>query len=73
MTEEAQKKIFLNFSKLEDHDKVNQNGIGLGLSICKEMIDQMGGSVEVNSVKDSGTDFIIELKTWCLVKKHRLL
>ena len=73
MSEEAQKKLFLNFSKLEDHGKVNQKGIGIGLSICKEMIDQMGGSVAVESVVDSGTDFIIDLKTWCLVNKHRLL
>ena len=28
-------KLFLNFSKLEDPEKVNNQGTGLGLSLCK--------------------------------------
>ena len=72
MSEEAQKRLFLNFSKLADHRKSNPNGVGLGLSICKDMIEQMGGDVKVNSEIDRGTDFIIDLKSWCLVSKAKL-
>ena len=32
----------------------------------------MGGDVKVDSELDRGTDFIIDLKTWCLVPKAKL-
>ena len=72
MSEEAQSRLFLNFSKLAEHRLHNPNGVGLGLSICKDMIEQMGGEVKVNSEPGEGTDFSIDLKTWCLVSRTRL-
>ena len=69
MSEEAQNRLFLNFSRLAEHRDNNTNGVGLGLSICKDMIEQMGGDVKVNSELGKGTDFIIDLKTWCLISK----
>ena len=52
----------MDFGKLEDDEGRNKGGTGLGLSICKQIIEQMGGFVEVKSKVGRGTDFIINLK-----------
>ena len=49
ISEEDIGKLFINFSKLADHENLNKQGTGLGLSICKHLIEQMGGSVTVES------------------------
>ncbi|HBN26182.1 MAG TPA: hypothetical protein DD405_01770, partial [Desulfobacteraceae bacterium] len=36
-------------------------GTGLGLSVCFGIIDKMGGIMEVESKKGSGTTFMITL------------
>ena len=43
----------------------NKVGTGLGLSICKQIIEQMGGCVSVNSQEAVGTNFVIDIKTKC--------
>ena len=50
ITPENKGKIFMDFSKLEEHADKNPTGTGLGLSICKQLIEQMGGAVRVDSV-----------------------
>ena len=42
-------KLFMDFSRLDEHQSMNASGTGLGLSICKKMLEQMGGSVTVDS------------------------
>jgi signal transduction histidine kinase len=42
-------KLFMDFSRLDEHQSINACGTGLGLSICKKMLEQMGGSVTVDS------------------------
>ena len=41
------------------------------MSICKKIIEQMGGSVDVQSEIGVGTKFIISLKTKCKVVKTK--
>jgi len=62
------KSLFVNFSKIEKHQKQNNQGIGLGLSICKDLIEQMGGSVNVESKEGVGSKFIVTLK--CITKSE---
>jgi len=39
--------------------KIAQQGVGLGLSICKEIISNYGGRIEVESRPGKGSKFII--------------
>ena len=69
MSDEGVKNLFVDFGKLKENESRNKSGTGLGLSICKQIIEKMGGSVEVKSQLNVGTQFIINLKTKCQVNK----
>ena len=72
MSEEGCKKLFIDFNKLDENSQRNKQGTGLGLSICKKIIEQMGGSVTVESKVGQGTEFIINIKTHCKRKKFEI-
>jgi signal transduction histidine kinase len=63
ISEENLDRLFSNFSKLDEHSQMNPTGTGLGLSICKELVEQMGGKVGVESVVGQGTTFSFEIMT----------
>ena len=63
------KKLFIDFGKVEDSEGRNTSGTGLGLSICKQVIEKMGGTVNVRSEVGRGTDFVINLKTKCKISE----
>ena len=52
-------KLFIDFSKIEESASKNKHGVGLGLSICKSLIEQMNGSVKIESEEGHGTTFTI--------------
>lgn len=58
----------MNFKALDEHQKTNTRGTGLGLSICKQIIENMGGRVNVQSKIGEGTTFTITLNALCLLK-----
>jgi CheY-like chemotaxis protein len=55
MDEDFMKNLFDKFSQEFDSTTRKYGGTGLGMSICKELIDLMGGSIAVSSAKGSGT------------------
>ena len=59
MTEEAQKRIFDKFYQADKSRK--QEGVGLGLSLVKRIVDMMGGSITVTSEVNVGSTFRVEL------------
>ena len=61
ISEEGLKNMFIDFGSLGEHASMNSRGTGLGLSICKNLIEKMGGSIVVSSVKDQGTTFTVEM------------
>ena len=56
-------KIFVEFGKLDDPQKLNNEGTGLGMSISKRIIDLMHGDISVVSTVNVGTSFEITLRT----------
>ncbi len=53
--EEKQKNIFSPFSQVQKIDTEEYSGIGLGLSICKEIVEMHGGNMGVKSKTGKGT------------------
>jgi signal transduction histidine kinase len=65
--------IFINFGNLAEHQKANPTGRGLGLSICKAIIEQMGGNVHVESQVGRGTSFNLTFKVRCDTTNNQLV
>ncbi|MBF0194011.1 MAG: PAS domain S-box protein [Magnetococcales bacterium] len=55
--DEKQKLIFEPFSQADSSNTRQHGGIGLGLSICKRLIDAMNGKLWVQSVENQGSTF----------------
>ncbi len=53
--------LFEPFSQERDSARTEYQGTGLGLAITKELVTQMGGTITVESQKDVGSTFVIEL------------
>lgn len=55
--------IFDRFFRVERSRAQQFGGSGLGLSICKLLVETMGGSISVQSIPGSGTAFTVNLPT----------
>lgn len=59
MSEEFQKHLFEPFSQEKQTARSSFKGTGLGMSIVKSIVDKMGGTITVDSVKGEGTTFTV--------------
>ncbi|KRG10538.1 ATP-binding protein [Staphylococcus sp. NAM3COL9] len=53
--------VFERFYKVDSSRKRGKQGTGLGLFICRMIVDEHGGSIDVKSKLGKGTTFIIKL------------
>ena len=53
--------IFDRFWQVRSHSKQNVEGMGLGLSISKSMVEQMGGKIWLESQPGKGTTFYFRI------------
>ena len=61
MIRKTRSKIFELFTRL--HTKEEFPGTGAGLTICKKIVDKLGGSIRLESQIGQGTTFFVELPT----------
>ncbi|MGD9638458.1 MAG: response regulator [Alphaproteobacteria bacterium] len=61
ITEEAKQKIFSPFYQSEEIFSRIYGGSGLGLSICKNLAEIMGGKISFASLKNKGSIFSVEI------------
>lgn len=62
MSEEFQKHIFEAFAREKASKISGIQGAGLEMAITKNIIDMMGGTIEVHSKLGKGTEFIVNLQ-----------
>ena len=61
MSREFAEHIFEPFERERNTTASGIQGTGLGMAITKNIIDAMGGTIELNTEKDKGTEFIVNL------------
>ncbi|MBD5162372.1 MAG: response regulator [Oscillibacter sp.] len=62
MSEEYQKVIFDPFTREDTKTTHEIQGTGLGMAITKSLVDLMGGTIRVESVRGEGSTFTVELE-----------
>ena len=55
--EEDMPKLFERFSRLPNSGQAKTKGTGLGLYICKQLVEAQGGRISVESVPGLGSTF----------------
>lgn len=57
ISDEDKEKLFQSFSQVDASISRKYGGTGLGLNICKQLVELMGGRIEVESKKNRGSNF----------------
>lgn len=61
MSREFLKRIFLPFERVNNSTIGKIEGTGLGMSIVKNLVEQMGGTIRVDSEEGKGSKFHVEI------------
>ena len=61
MSQEFVQKIFSPFERERTSTVSRTQGTGLGMAITKNIVDMMGGTIEVRTEQGKGTEFIVRL------------
>lgn len=59
--DEDKDKIFNRFYRTNEVTKTNENGVGIGLSLVKSLVEALHGSIELQSNIDEGSLFTLQI------------
>ncbi|MFR3901554.1 MAG: response regulator, partial [Blautia obeum] len=65
-------KIFSPFERERTSTVSRTQGTGLGMAITKNIVDMMGGTIEVQTAQGKGTEFIVRLPFRIQPEQHRI-
>ncbi|CDW84159.1 histidine kinase-dna gyrase b-and hsp90-like domain containing protein [Stylonychia lemnae] len=67
ITKEIQEKLFQLFALMSDinSNTISTQGIGLGLSICKQLVTKLGGQIKINTIVNEGTTVKFSFPFYC--------
>ena len=70
ISQENQEKLFNPFFQV--HETITKNGSGLGLVICKKLVEILGGKIEIESEKNEGSifKFLVKYQSHEEFEKH---
>ena len=71
MSPEFVQKIFSPFERERTSTVSRTQGTGLGMAITKNIVDMMGGTIEVQTEQGKGTEFIVRLPFRIQPEHHR--
>ena len=69
---ELQKKIFERFSQLKGDSSRANEGVGLGLSITRAILDLLGGEIKLSSNVNQGSTFVFSFPVHILERPHSI-
>ena len=72
MSQEFVQKIFAPFERERTSTVSRTQGTGLGMAITKNIVDMMGGTIEVQTEQGKGTEFIVRLPFRIQSEHHRI-
>ncbi len=61
MTKQQVANLFTDFTKIMDNRDLNKEGVGLGLTISRNIAQALGGDILVQSMVGRGSNFILSL------------
>ncbi|HRI70641.1 MAG TPA: ATP-binding protein, partial [Polyangium sp.] len=64
ISEANKARLFGRFQQIDSTDRRQHGGTGLGLAICKAIIEQHGGTIDVQSELGQGSTFYFELNAF---------
>ena len=72
MSQEFVQKLFSPFERERTSTVSRTQGTGLGMAITKNIVDMMGGTIEVQTEQGKGTEFIVRLPFRIQPGNHRI-
>ena len=64
MTKEEARQIFHPFYQIPHNQHLNPSGVGVGLSICKQICESLGGEIEAFTAPNCGSNFVFTMEVF---------